>query len=96
MLFKPSSNLTADLQNLKREFVIILFLAAEILEFLPSNSKSANNDEEEGGETEGGLLTGLLLLDLARLVTTAAEGDPHDETIGRSQRKFKVQKQFLT
>ena len=96
MLFKPSSNLTADLQNLKREFVIILFLAAEILEFLPGNSKSANNDEEEGGETEGGLLTGLLLLDLARLVTTAAEGDPHDETIGRSQRKFKVQKQFLT
>ena len=96
MLFKPSSNLTADLQNLKREFLINLVSAAEILEFQPGNSKSANNDEEEGGETEGGLLTGLLLLDLARLVTTAAEGDPHDETIRECKRKFKNQKQFLT
>ena len=47
MLFKPSSNLTADLQNLEREFVMILVLAAESLEFIPSNSESADNDEEE-------------------------------------------------
>ena len=85
MLFKPSSNLTADSLNLKRDLIMILVWRAEITDIIPSDSQSGKNYEEEGEKSERGLLTGLLLLGLAGLVTTAAEGNPHDQTIGRKK-----------